>query len=234
MMVLTPQLTDRKEAGLFLATRLQSMADQPCTIILALARGGIEVGWMMSRALHLPLKIFLARKLRFPGNPEYAIGAITETGETWLHPDIFPDSTEQSIPYHRYLDEELALQRAEIHRQRRVYRQERTLPELLNHTVILVDDGIATGSTFMASIASLRALAVGKIIGAIPVAPREAIHHIHPLVDHLVVLHTPDPFISVGTYYREFPQLKDEQIQAYVPPPHELPKTPTHPAFRNS
>ncbi len=230
MTLLPPQLTDRKEAGLFLATRLQAVADQPHTIILALARGGIEVGWMMSRSLHLPLEIFLARKLRFPGNPEYAIGAITETGFTWLHPDIFPDPKQQSIPYRRYLDEELTHQRTEIDRQRSVYRQGNTLPELHHHTIILVDDGIATGATFMASIASLRELGVRTIIGAIPVAPQEAIHQIGPLVDHLVVLHSLDPFIAVGAYYREFPQLTDEQIRGFLSTRHELPKTPELPA----
>ena len=170
----------------------------------------------MSRALHLPLEIFLARKLGFPGNPEYAIGAVTETGFTQLHPDLFSYAGRRGVPYQRYLDEELARQRQEIQRQQTVYRQGRTLPVLDEYTVILVDDGIATGATFLTSIQSLRALPVKKIIGAIPVAPRETIDQIRPMVEQLEVLYIPDPFVAVESYYQEFPQLTDEQVLGFL------------------
>ena len=216
MTMLTPQLTDRKEAGLLLARRLRSLSACPNTLIMALARGGVEVGWMMSQKLQLPLEVFLARKLGFPGNREYAIGAVTETGLTWLHPNIFSFAGRRGVPYQHYLDEELDRQRQEIQRQLILYRQGIPLPSLKEYTVILVDDGIATGATFLASLQSLRTLSVKTIVGAIPVAAPDTIEHIRPFVDRLEILNRPDPFISVGTYYQDFPQLTDAQILNFL------------------
>lgn len=210
-----PHLTDRKEAGLFLAARLQRFQDHARTLVLALPRGGVEVGFMMSSQLRLPLDVFLTRKLGYPGNPEYAMGAITETGLTWFNTDAFEAfemDRQQEGGFRNFLDEEIARQQREIKRQQILYRQGGTLRPLDGYTVILVDDGIATGSTFIASIHSLRSLGTSRLIGAIPLGPAETVDRIRTLIDHIEVLHMPDPFVAVGTHYEYFPQVEDHQV----------------------
>jgi putative phosphoribosyl transferase len=205
-----PHLTDRKEAGLLLANRLQRFQDNPRTLVLALPRGGVEVGFMLSTQLRLPLEVFLTRKLGYPGNPEYAVGAITETGLTWFNFDA--SDMERIIGFKDFLDEEIARQQREIERQQVLYRQGKTLPPLDGYTILLTDDGIATGSTFMASIHSLRTFGINRLIGAIPLGPTETINRVQPLVDHLEVLYMPDPFVAVGAHYQHFPQVEDQQV----------------------
>ena len=207
-----PLLTDRKEAGFLLAARLQRFRDHPQTLVLALPRGGVEVGLMISTQLHLPLDVFLTRKLGYPGNPEYAMGAVTETGYTWLNPDVFEMDTHREVGFKTFLKGEITRQQREIERQRSVYRQGAKLRPLEKYTVILIDDGIATGATFIASIHSLRVLGVHRLIGGIPVGPAETINHIRTLVDHLEVLHMPAPFVAVGVHYQHFPQIEDHQV----------------------
>jgi predicted phosphoribosyltransferase len=170
---------------------------------------------MMSTQLRLPLDVFLTRKLGYPGNPEYAMGAITETGLTWFNPDAFEAfemDRQREGGFRPFLDEEIARQQREIKRQQVLYRQGGTLRPLDGYTVILVDDGIATGSTFIASIHSLRTFGTSRLIGAIPLGPAETIDRIRTLVDHLEVLHMPDPFVAVGAHYQQFPQVEDQQV----------------------
>ena len=205
-------LKDRKEAGLLLATRLQRFQDNPQTLVLALPRGGVEVGFMMSTQLGLPLEVFLTRKLGYPGNPEYAMGAITETEYTWFNPDVFEMGKHREVGFKNFLEEEITRQQREIERQRDLYRQGAKLRPLDQYTVILVDDGIATGSTFIASVHSLRSLGIHRLIGGIPVGPAETINHIRTLVDHLEILHLPVPFVAVGTHYQHFPHVEDQLV----------------------
>ena len=210
-----PHLTDRKEAGLFLAARLQRFQDNDRTLVLALPRGGVAVGFMLSSQLGLPLDVFLTRKLGYPGNPEYAMGAITETGLTWFHTDAFEAfemDRQREAGFRNFLDEEIARQQCEIKRQQVLYRQGGKLRSLGGYTVILVDDGIATGATFIASIHSLRALGTSRVIGAIPLGPADTIDRIRPMIDHLEVLHMPDPFVAVDIHYHHFPQIEDQQV----------------------
>jgi putative phosphoribosyl transferase len=231
MNVPKPHLTDRKEAGLLLAARLQQFKDHPRTLVLALPRGGIEVGYMISSELKLPLEVFLVRKLGYPGNPEFAMGAITETGFKWINPDA-PEMERQGDPRVRqFLEEEIVHQQQEIHRQQMLYRQGNPLRPLDGYTVVLVDDGIATGSTFLAAIHSLRQLGIHRLIAGIPLGPVETIHQIEKLVDHLQVLRIPDPFVAVGLHYQHFPQVEDHQVLQLLATARRLFPDPIQPDF---
>jgi len=217
-----PHLTDHKEAGLRLATRLQRFLDHPRTLVLALPRGGVEVGFMISTQLQLPLDVFLTRKLGYPGHSEYAMGAITETGYTWLNPDVFEmERQQEDVGFQDLLDKEIYRQQGEIQRQAMVYREGGKLRLLDGYTVILVDDGIATGSTCLASIHSLRRLGINRLIAAIPLGPAQTIKFIRTLVDHLEVLHIPEPFVAVGAHYHYFPQIEDQQVVQLLRTAHE-------------
>jgi predicted phosphoribosyltransferase len=197
MSTVTQPLTDRKEAGLLLATRLHRFKNHPCTLVLALPRGGVEVGAILSIQLNLPLDVFLSRKLSFPNDPEYAMGAVTETGLTWLNPELISHDSRNRITYQHYLDHEILRQKEEIERQQAIYRKGKKLRPLDDATVILVDDGLATGSTFIAAI-------------------HETINHIRTLVDDLEVLDMPEPFVGVGSYYQYFSQVEDQQVLNYL------------------
>ena len=212
----TQPLTDRKEAGLLLAARLQQFKGNPRTLVLALPRGGVEVGAILSIQLNLPLDVFLTRKLGFPNDPECAIGAVTETGLTWLNPELFSYDRRNRITYQHYLDREILRQQEEIERQQTFYRKGKKLRPLDDCTVILVDDGIATGSTFLASLHSLRTFRIKRLIAAIPVGPHETISHIQTLVDELEVLDMPEPFVAVGSSYQYFSQVEDQQVLNYL------------------
>jgi predicted phosphoribosyltransferase len=169
---------------------------------------------MLSTQLKLPLDVFLTRKLGYPGNPEYAVGAITETGLTWFNSDA--SEMEKIIGFKDFLDEEIARQQREIERQQVLYRQGEKLRPLDGYTIMLVDDGIATGSTFVASIHSLRTFGINRLIGAIPLGPAETINRIRTLVDHLDVLYMPEPFVAVGAHYQHFPQVEDQQVLQFL------------------
>jgi len=186
-------------------------------LVLALPRGGVEVGAILSIQLNLPLDVFLSRKLGFPNDPECAMGAVTETGLTWLNPRLFSHDSRNRITYQHYLDHEIHRQHEEIERQQAIYRKGKKLRPLVdNSTIILVDDGIATGSTFIAAIQSLRTFRIKRLIAAIPVAPLETINHIRTLVDDLEVLDMPEPFVAVGSSYQYFSQVEDQQVLNYL------------------
>jgi putative phosphoribosyl transferase len=203
---------NREESGRRLVERLMQYHGDPTAIILALPRGGAAVGCQLSLGLHLPLDVFIARKLGAPDNPEYALGAVGETGTIYLNPDAIAvyNLSSQEI-------EDLAqAQQQEIARRQILYRQDRQLPILIDRTVILVDDGIATGSTFFASAKSIKHLKPRRLIGAIPVGPVETIQEAHRQVDELVVLATPDPFWAVGNHYIDFAQISDHDVVEFL------------------
>lgn len=203
---------NREEAGRRLVKQLLQYRDRPATLILALPRGGVAVGYQLSLGLHLPLDVFIVRKLRALDNPEYALGAIGETGAVYLNPEakaayrLSPADIKQLAQ----------MQQEEIVRQQVLYRQTRRFPVLTGRTVILVDDGIATGSTFFASVQSIRSLNPHRLIGAIPVGPTETIREARAHVDELVVLATPDPFRAVGNHYADFAQVGDHEVVEYL------------------
>lgn len=203
---------NREEAGRRLVERLIQYRDEPAAIILALPRGGVAVGYQLSLGLHLPLDVFITRKLGAPDNPEYALGAVCETGTIYLNPGAMAAYGLSRSD----LEEVVQVQQREIARRQDLYRQDRHLPTLTDRIVILVDDGIATGSTFFASVQSIRHLKPRRLIGAIPVGPVETIREARVQVDELNVLATPDPFWAVGNHYIDFAQVSDHDVVDYL------------------
>lgn len=205
-------MQNREEAGRRLVERLIHYREQPRTLILALPRGGVAVGYQLSLGLHLPLDVFIARKIGAPDNPEYALGAVGEAGGVYWNPTargaygLSPADIKKLIQS----------QQDEIARRQVLYRQNRPFPTLENRTVILVDDGIATGSTFFAAIQSIRQLNPHRLVGAIPVGPRDTLQQVKEQVDELAVLATPDPFWAVGNHYADFAQVSDREVIEYL------------------
>ncbi len=199
---------DRTEAGQQLASSLSRYAGHSQGLILAIPRGGVLVGLELSRVLELPLDVLITRKIGAPGNPELALGALAETGYLHLNQDIlafYPGWT-------RFVEDERTRQEEEVRRRRELYRHGRPLPVLTGRTVLLVDDGVATGATYLASIAALRAAGVATLVAALPVAPPETAQKIHGHVDDCVILDTPEPFEAVGLHYRVFNQVSDAEV----------------------
>ena len=218
----------REEAGRLLSAELLQYRDDPHGLILALPRGGVVVGYQLSLALHLPLDVFITRKIGAPDNPEYAIGAIAETGSHYLNQEAV-----SSFGLSRYeLNRLIHAQENEIARRKNLYRQGRPLPQLTGRTVLLVDDGIATGSTFLASALAIRNLQPRRLVGAIPVGPPSTIREARALVDELVVLMTPEPFYAVGNFFVDFAQVEDRDVVAYLNLAEEamLERSPSSPA----
>ena len=219
---------NREEAGRILADKLRQYRNDPTALILALPRGGVAVGYQLSLALHLPLDVFMARKIGAPGNPEYAIGAVAETGSRYLNQEVV-----SSFGLSRYeLDRLIHVQEKEIVRRKDLYRQGRPFPQLTDRTVLLVDDGIATGSTFMASALAIRALQPRRLVGVIPVGPSSTIREVRVYVDELVVHMIPDPFEAVGHFFVDFTQVEDRDVVEYLNLAEEamLQRTPASPA----
>lgn len=199
---------DRAHAGVLLAKELSAYRGDSNALILALPRGGVVVGYELSTALHLPMHIFLTRKLRTVNNQDCAIGALSETGALYVNQDKL-DACHLS---NEDVDELVLGEEGELTRQKMLYRQGRPLPPLANRTVILVDDGIATGATLFAAIKSMAALAPRRVIVAIPVAPSDIGARIRPLVDQCVILTTPESFSTVGALYTEFEPVTDSDV----------------------
>jgi len=219
---------DREEAGRRLADKLSQYRNDPTALILALPRGGVAVGYQLSLALHVPLDVFITRKIGAPGNPEYAIGAVAETGSRYLNQEavrVFGLSRHD-------LDRLIHVQENEIARRKDLYRQGRLLPQLTGRTVLLVDDGIATGSTFLASALAIRSLQPHRLVGVLPVGPSSTIREVRSYVDELVVLMTPDPFDAVGNFFVDFAQVEDRDVIEYLNLAEEamLERTPSSPA----
>ena len=203
---------DREEAGRLLAAKLESYRNDPSGLILALPRGGVAVAYELSRSLHLPLDVFVTRKLSTPDNPEYAIGALSETGAVYLN----PDAVEAFHLSHGDLNALLGSAREEISRRRQRYRNGMPLAPVSGKTVILVDDGMATGATFFATIEAITELSPRRLIAAVPVAPQDNVGPARSRVDEFVVLATPEPFIAVGHHYQCFTQVTDEEVLGYL------------------
>lgn len=199
---------DRRHAGVLLAKELESYRGHPDTLVLALPRGGVVLGLELSVELHLPLDVFITRKIGLPEQPEYAIGAVSETGSLYVNPD--------AAAYVKMAGDDVdglvAAQRHEIARRQALYRRGRPLSPIHNKTVIVVDDGIATGSTFFATIEALAKLTPRSVIAAIPVSPISTAEKLRAKVDHCVILATPEPFGAVGEFYADFQQVSDEEV----------------------
>jgi len=203
---------NREEAGELLATALKKYRNDPHAIILALPRGGVAVGYQLSLALHLPLDVLISRKIGAPDNPEYAMGAVSETGAVYWNRDALRGLGLSQGE----LEEAVHAQRDEVARRVALYRQGRSFPDLTDRTVILVDDGIATGATFFASAAAARQRHPCRLVGAIPVGPSETIRRVRETVDELVVLMVPEPFYAVGNFFEDFAQVEDREVLQYL------------------
>ena len=199
---------DRREAGRQLAGRLRRYCDQPHTVVLGLPRGGVVPAVEIAAALRLPLDVIIARKIGAPGNPEFAIGAIAEGGDAYLN----EEGLALSGASREYIADEIRHQRDEIARRQERFREGRALSLPDKPTVILVDDGIATGSTVIAAIRALRHQRVARLVLAIPVAPPDTVATLRDMVDELVVLSTPLLFWAVGAFYEDFQQVSDDEV----------------------
>ena len=219
---------NREEAGRILADKLSQYRNDPTALILALPRGGVALGYQLSLALHVPLDVFMTRKIGAPGNPEYAIGAVAETGSRSLSQEAV-----NSFGLSRHeLDQLIHVQEKEIARRKDLYRQGRSFPQLTGRTVLLVDDGVATGATFIASALAIRSLQPRRLVGVIPVGPPSTISEVRSHVDELVILMTPDPFEAVGNFFTDFTQVEDRDVIQYLNLAEEamLERTPSSPA----
>ena len=199
---------NRTDAGCQLAVRLAEYAGRSEVIVLALPRGGVPVAFEVASKLSVPLDVFLIRKLGVPGHPELAMGAIAAGGIEVLSDDLIRDF---GIP--RTLVQQVAArERLELGRRDRAYRGGRQPPLVRDRTVILVDDGLATGSSMQAAIVALRQQAPAAIVIAVPVGARDTCERIGRLADRVVCLETPEPFNAVGLWYEEFRQTSDEEV----------------------
>jgi putative phosphoribosyl transferase len=200
---------NRAQAGKLLAQRLSAYAHRADVIVLALPRGGVPVAYAVAGALGAELDLLIVRKLGLPRHEEYAMGAIGSGGVLVLQPGVpgLMGVTQQQV------DAVIAREQAEIGRRERQYRGARPPVQLRGRTVILVDDGIATGSTMQAAVLLARKQGAGKTVVAVPVAPPETIAVLAPQVDDLVCLQEPLMFRAVSQWYREFDQTSDDEVQ---------------------
>jgi putative phosphoribosyl transferase len=208
-MSVNPIFRDRIEAGQVLAQRLKGVIRDSNPIVLALPRGGVPVGFEVAKALHSDLDIFLVRKLGVPGHEELAIGAIASGGIRVLNQALIRELGLTSL----VIDSITARERREIERRERLYREHRLPLAVGDRTVILVDDGLATGATMLAAARALRIQRPKRIIVAVPVASREACEEFRRHVDETVCAETPEPFYSVGSWYEDFSQTSDAEVR---------------------
>jgi len=200
---------DRSEAGRVLAEKLKPFADRADVIVLALPRGGVPVGYEIAAALHAPLDVFLVRKLGLPGHEELAMGAIATGGVRVVNPDVVGPL---QIP-DEIIDKVAQQELRELERRERLYRGDRPPPEVRGRTVILVDDGLATGSTMRAAVAALRQQRPARIIVAVPVGAVETCEEFRNEADDIVCARTPEPFYAVGLWYSDFSQRTDDEVR---------------------
>lgn len=202
---------DRIDAGKRLAAALKDFSSKK-GIVLAIPRGGVVIGHEIANALSLALDVIIPRKIGAPGNPELAIGAVAEDGTAILDQGL--------INYlgvsREYIKEEIERQKQEIQRRLRLYRQDTTYPNLKGLDVIVVDDGIATGSTMKAALASVKNRGAASVTVAVPVGPPSTIQELEQIADRVVCLYTPEYFQAIGEFYSDFSQTTDEEVIMFL------------------
>lgn len=199
---------DRRDAGRRLASKLILYKDRENVLVLALPRGGVITGYELARLLNCSLDVLIIRKIGFPGQPELAIGAVSETGAVALNEGII---SSYRVP-EDYIEKEISRQQKEIERRVSLYRGGIGIPPLEGKIIILVDDGLATGATMKAAISTLKKEKIARLIVALPVASRDAEGDIRRMVDECICLVAPYDFMAVGNYYQDFAQVSDEEV----------------------
>lgn len=200
---------DRRDAGEKLADKLKDYENRPDVLVLALPRGGVPVAYEVASALGAPLDVFMVRKLGVPGYEELAMGAIATGGVSVMNEDVtmsigLPDSA---------ISEVRDREQKELERREQLYRGDRSPLDVQGRTVILIDDGLATGSSMRAAIAALRKMSPAKIVVAVPVAAPETCETIRNEVEDIVCALTPEPFLAVGAWYSDFSQTTDDEVR---------------------
>ncbi|HEY4133148.1 MAG TPA: phosphoribosyltransferase [Gemmatimonadaceae bacterium] len=200
---------DRRDAGRRLAAELHTYERRPDVIVLALPRGGVPVGFEVAEALHVPLDVFVVRKLGLPSDEELAIGALASGGTRVLDDDLIRIADVSDADIQRVT----AMAAEELERRERQYRGDRAFPDLSGKTVILVDDGLATGSTMRAAVAAVRKQHPKSVVVAIPVAAPDVCDAFRDIANTIVCAETPEPFRAVGVWYDDFSQTSDEEVR---------------------
>jgi len=200
---------DRTDAGRQLAAKLGAYAGRPDVLVLALPRGGVPVAHEVAKALDAPLDVFLVRKLGLPGQEELAMGAVASGGVRVLNDEVvqglaIPDWMIDEVAHH---------QEEELRRREQLYRGDRPPPDARGRTVILVDDGLATGSTMRAAVTALHRQGPARIVVAVPVGAPQTCAEFQELADEAVCARTPEHFHAVGMWYDDFSQTTDEEVQ---------------------
>ena len=206
---MSPLFSNRRDAGQRLARRLAPLADFHRLVVLGLPRGGVPVAAEIARLLGVPFDVFVVRKLGVPGHEELAMGAVASGGVCVLNPAVVqPLGIPQGV-----IDLVVAKEQREIDRREREYRGTRALPSLAGATVVLVDDGVATGSTMLAAVEAVRMHRPAGVVVAAPVMARDAIEVLQRAADACIYLAEPEPFYGVGAWYADFEQVTDDEVR---------------------
>lgn len=199
---------DRKEAGRLLATHLNKYKENWDALVLGLARGGVILAYEIAKRLSLPLNVVAPRKIGAPGNPELALGSIMEDGE-----GVFNESIIRVLGVSQnYIKQEIEAEKTRSQKRLALYRQYSPLPDIKNRIIILVDDGIATGSTMLASVKAMRLAEAQSVVVAAPVAAKESYQLLKKAADEIICPYVQEDFIGVGMYYKVFTQIEDEEV----------------------
>ena len=205
---------DRSEAGRLLAEQLRKYQNQPDVLVLALPRGGVPVAYEVAKALNAPFDVFMVRKLGVPGHEELAMGAIASGGIRVLNEDVM---RQLNIPTW-VIDAVAVREQKELERREHLYRGDRPAPNIEGKTVIVVDDGLATGSSMKVALSALQKQQPKKLVVAVPIAPRDTCERVREVADEVVCAMTPEPFMAVGTWYRRFDQTTDDEVRELMKP----------------
>lgn len=206
------RFSDRRDAGKILAQELTAYAGRSDVIVLALPRGGVPVAYEVALALNVPLDIFIVRKLGLPGHEELAIGAIASGGVRVLNEDIIHALNIPEAMINRVAQQELQ----ELGRREQLYRGDRPMLDVQDKTVILIDDGLATGASMRAAVSGVRTRHPARIVIAVPTAAPETCNAFEFEVDEIVCAMTPEPFFGVGKWYENFSQITDEEVHTLL------------------
>jgi predicted phosphoribosyltransferase len=222
-----PIFADRRDAGLKLARALEGYRDER-PVVLALPRGGVPVAFEVAKALHAPLDVVLVRKIGAPGHPELGLGALVDGARP--HLVVNRELAEQFALPPDWIEREAAVELQEIERRRGLYRGDVPPTSVRGRTVLVIDDGIATGASVRAVLEALAMAGAGKIVLAVPVAPIESLERLRPYAAEIIALATPEPFWAVGPHYADFTQTEDEEVVRLLEEARAFAGPQSHPA----